>query len=231
VKPATLAEAVAQICAMQDISVGERLAAYAQAMRDLNSPFADEYDRLVERLMAGDVGADAPSVGEPMPGFLHPDSNGRFVSLEELLANGPVVVSFNRGHWCPFCRIELTALSEAYHDLRAFDAQVVSIMPERQPFTRALQERFDNRLLFLTDIDNGYALMLGLVMWVGEPIRTMMAKRNLRLDEYQGNEAWLLPLPATFVCGRDGLVKARFIDPNFRNRMDVAEIIEALRTA
>jgi peroxiredoxin len=230
VKPKTLADALAEIFALPNVGAGERLAAYAQAMRDLKSPFAEEYDRLVERLSAGNTGADAPKVGDRMPPFLLPDSTVRLVGLDELLASGPVVVSFNRGHWCPFCEIELTALADAERELTALKARVVSIMPERQAFTGALQANFEDRVLFLTDMDNTYALSLGLAMWVGEPIRGMMEALGLRLDEFQGNNCWFLPLPATFVIGRDARIKARFVDPNFRNRMDIVDILHALRS-
>lgn len=229
-KPTTLPEALAEICAM-DVPLSVRLAAYASAMRELKSPFADLYDRLVERLSSGNVGAGAPHVGELMPSFLLPDPVGRLVSLEQLLAQGALVVSFNRGHWCPFCKIELASLAEAHQDFVELDAQVVSIMPELQRFTSAVRARLGGRILILTDVDNGYALLLGLTMWVGEPVRGLMAERDLRLDTYQGNDAWLLPLPATFVIGRDGRVKARFVDPNFRNRMEIPDILRALRSA
>jgi peroxiredoxin len=226
----TLPEALAAICTM-DAPLSERLAAYAQAMRDLGSPFADEYDAMVDRLARGEVGEDAPAVGEPMPPFLLPDASGRAVSLDELCAAGPVVVSFNRGHWCSFCRIELATLAEAHADFVALGAEVVSIMPQLQHFTGAVQGRHFGRLRILTDVDNGYAMSLGLVTWVGDSLRGRMAARGLKLDEFQGNDAWFVPLPATFVVGRDGYVKARFIDPNFRHRMDVADILAALRSA
>lgn len=227
---ATLPEALAAICAM-DVSLSERLAAYVRAMRDFGSPFADEYDAMVARVARGEVGAEAPAVGEPMPPFLLPDSTGRSVSLDELIADGPVIVSFNRGHWCGFCKIELATLADAHAEFAALGAEVVSIMPELQHFTGLAQGRYGGKLRILTDIDNGYAMSLGLVTWVGDSLRNRMAAGGLKLDEFQGNEAWFVPLPATFVVRRDGRVKARFIDPNFRRRMDVADILSALRTA
>ena len=205
-KPTTLPEALAQICAT-NAPLGARLAAYARAMRDLKSPYADEYDRLVERLRAGAAGAGAPSVGEFMPPFLLPDPAGRLVGLEQLLARGPVVISFNRGHWCPFCRIELASLAEAHRDFVGLDAQVASIMPERQQFTSAVQARLGDGFRVLTDVDNGYALQLGLAMWVGDPIRALMTDRDQRLERYQGNNAWLLPR-----LGEAAIVEIRIVE-------------------
>jgi peroxiredoxin len=224
----TLAEALAEITAM-NAPLGERLAAYAEALREVESPFVEEYDRLVERIRRGLVGTDAPGPGKVMPPFLLLDSTGRLVSLDDLLADGPLVVSFNRGHWCPFCKIELGALAEVQHDFDELGARVVSIMPERQPFTAPLQASLDDRVLVLTDMDNEYALSLGLVMWVGDAVRDLMIGWGPRLDEFQGNDTWFLPLPATFVIGRDGRVRARYVDADFRTRMEIADILQALR--
>jgi peroxiredoxin len=227
-KPATLPDSLAKICAM-DAPLAARLAAYADAMRDLQSPFADEYDRIVARLKSGEAGAGAPQPGEEMPPFLLPSADGSMVSLDELRAPGPVVVSFNRGHWCPFCKIELRALAGAEREFAELGAKVVSIIPDRQPFSGSLAADLRDKILILSDIDNGYALSLGLAMWVGDPARELMLRRGLRLDEYQGNDAWFLPLPATFVVGADGRVVARFVDANFRKRMETDTILRALR--
>jgi hypothetical protein len=92
-----------------------------------------------------------------------------------------------------------------------------------------VQDRHADRLRVLTDVDNGYALSLGLVTFVDDGLRERMMARGLDLDTFQGNGGWFLPLPATFVVDRRGLVAGRFIDPDFRSRMDVADILEALR--
>ncbi|MEJ0092064.1 MAG: peroxiredoxin-like family protein [Methylocella sp.] len=224
----TLTEALAEICAT-DIPLAERLSRYAAAMRESGSPFASEYDRLVARLRAGEAGAVTPEAGDIMPPFLFPDSTGRMTSLSALLAHGPVILSFNRGHWCPFCKIELRALAEAGPQFAKFGAQVVSIMPERQSSTASIAAELLNRLTVLSDIDNGYAMSLGLVMSVGDVVRQLMAERGWSLDIFQGNDAWLLPLPATFVVGREGRILARFVDPDFRTRMAISDILTALQ--
>jgi peroxiredoxin len=223
----TLPEALAEIFAME-VPLRERLSAFAAAMQRLNSPFVAEYDQLVARLTAGEVGSEAPRPGDRMPPFLLTDPAGAMVSLESVLAEGPAVISFNRGHWCPFCALELEALATAHRSLAAMGARIVSIMPERQAYTAPLQARFGDRIVVLTDLDNAYALSLGLAMWVGDGLRAMMAERGWSLDLFHGNQAWLLPLPATFVVGRDGLVQARFVDPDFRNRMDLDAILAAV---
>ncbi len=211
--------------------LNERLTAYADALRALNFPFAEAYDDLVARLKAGEVGAMAPDVGDPMPPFSLPAHTGRLVSLDEILAPGPAVISFNRGHWCPFCKIELATIASHEDEIAARGAQLVSIIPERQQFVRRLPQEILNRFIILSDIDNAYALSLGLAMWVGRRVADLMQGHGYRLAEYQGNDGWFVPLPATFVVGADGRVLARRVDPEFRQRMEIADIIAALDKA
>lgn len=229
-KPSTLAQAFAEICKM-DAPLNERLAAYADTLRDLNFPFAEAYDDLVARMRAGGVGSVAPLVGELMPPFRLPAYPRRLVTLEEILSVGPAVISFNRGHWCPFCKIELSTIADHQDEIAAHGAQLVSILPDRQQFIRQLPEDVLRSFIVLSDVDNAYALSLGLVVWLGEKIAQLMQGRGHRLSEYQGNDGWFVPLPATFVIDTDGRVLARHVDPEFRQRMEIAEIMSALRTA
>jgi peroxiredoxin len=210
--------------------LNERLAAYADALRELNFPFAEAYDELFARLYSGDVGTTAPAVGDPMPPFMLPAHTGRLVSLEEILHLGPAVISFNRGHWCPFCKIELKTIASHQEEFAALGAQLVSILPDRQQFVHRLPADVLNNFNILTDVDNSYALSLGLVIWLGERIASLMEGHGHRLSEYQGTEGWFVPLPSTFVVGTDGRVIARQVDPEFRKRMDVDEILTALQS-
>jgi peroxiredoxin len=224
----TLSEAFADVCAMQ-APLNARLAAYASKLRELNFPFADAYDDLVSRLYSGEVGSEAPLPGERMPPFLLPDRSGSLVSLDELTSKGPVVLSFNRGHWCPFCRIQLRTISEHHQEIAQSGARVVSIIPERQRFVDELRRLTEDRIVILTDIDSGYALSLGLVVWVGETLKSLMKGRGYHLDEFHGNDGWFLPVPATFVLDQDAVILSRFVDPDFRRRMDLDEILATLK--
>ena len=212
-----------------DAPLNERLTAYANALRDLNFPFAEAYDDLVARLKAGGIGAMAPLVGEMMPPFRLPALPHRLVSLEEVLGAGPVVISFNRGHWCPFCKIELSAIADHQAEIAAHGAQLVTILPDRQQFAQQLPDTVLRSFIVLSDIDNAYALSLGLAVWLGERIGKLMQGRGHRLAEYQGNDGWFVPLPATFVVGANGRVLARHVDPEFRQRMEIDQILEALK--
>lgn len=225
-----LDEALVQ-CRDMEASLNERLACYAAAVHKANPEFAVAVDRLVARLAKSDAGSSAPMPGEPMPPFALPDENGQTISLGMLLEQGPVAVTFHRGHWCPYCRININALAHAQVEAEAHGGRIVAIMPEIQEFAREMKWESHVGFPILTDLDNGYALSLNLVIWVGAEMERMLAERGRDLPRFQGNDAWMLPIPATFVVGTDGLVKARFVDPDYRKRMDIDEMLAALRGA
>jgi peroxiredoxin len=212
-----------------DLSLQEQLRTFAAAVRRERPEFSAAVDRLVERLRQYGAGEAAPRIGDPMPPFVLPDETGRMVSLEELLDQAPVAVTFHRGHWCPYCRININALAQAHGQLSANQGQIVAIMPDRQKFVADLKLQSNVPFPILTDMDNGYALSLNLTIWVGAEIQKMMEGR-LDLPVFQGNSSWMLPIPATFVVGRDALIRARFIDPDYRNRMTIADMIAAMRS-
>jgi peroxiredoxin len=218
-------------CRDMDASLDERLAAYSDAVRRVIPSYAEAVDQLVARLSESHAGSNAPQVGEVMPPFLLPDETGRLVSLEGLLLNGPAAITFHRGHWCPWCRISLKALVEAQGRIDRAGAQVAAIIPERQKFAEAFKAEAKSPFPVLTDMDNGYALELNLAIWVGPDLERLLTSYGRAIPDYQANDCWMLPIPATFVVGRDGRVKARFLDPDFRRRATVEQLIDALQGA
>ena len=220
-----------QHCRDMDASLSERLDSLAQAVRKLSPPFADAVDRLVTRLQKSGVGETAPQVGEPLPPFHLPDEAGRIVSLDALLSKGPVAVTFHRGHWCPYCRLNTNALAQAQKEVEREGSQIVAIMPDRQQFAEEFKNESNARFPVLTDMDNGYALSLNLVFWVGMEMERMISAAGWDIPSYQGNTSWMLPIPATFVVDQDRRVKARFVDPDYRKRMAIDDLVMALRSA
>ena len=211
-----------------DVSLQEQLRAFADTVKQERPEFAAAVDRLIQRLREYGAGESAPQIGESMPPFVLPDETGQMVSLEELLNRGPVAVTFHRGHWCPYCRININALVQAHRELPASGGQIVAIMPDLQKFVAELKSESNVPFPILTDMDNGYALSLNLTIWVGAEVQKMMEGRR-DLPTFQGNSSWMLPIPATFVVGRDGLIRARFIDPDYRNRMMISDMLGAMR--
>jgi peroxiredoxin len=135
------------------------------------------------------------------------------------------VVTFHRGHWCPYCRISINTLAKAQPRI---EARMAAIVPDRQPFAAVMKTDSGVKFPILSDMDNGYAMSLNLAIWVGAEMEDYMLKIGRTLPAYQGNESWMLPIPATFVVGHDERIKARFVDPDYRKRMAVDELLAAL---
>ena len=216
-------------CRDMEGTLGEQLEAYAAAGREIFPAYSSAVDRLVARIRDNGGGDNAPRPGEVMPVFLLPDHGGRLISLPSLLANGPLAVMFFRGHWCPFCRLNVRAVIQALDRIAEAGGRIIAIMPEVQAFSRKFKEESGAPFPVLTDLDNGYALSLNLAIWLGTDIQRLLAHQDLA--SFHGNDGWVLPIPATFVVGRDGLVKARFVDPDFRRRMEIDDLLDALRCA
>ena len=210
-------------------TLGERLQAYAAAGRDIFPAYSEAVDRLVARIHENGGGENAPRPGDPMPPFILPDEIGRLVNLPSLIRRGPVVVMFFRGHWCPYCRLNVRAVIAAQDRIKALGGQIVAIMPETQKYAEQFKSESGAPFPVLTDLDNGYALSLNLAIWLGTEIQSLLS--YLDLSDFHGNDGWVLPIPATFVVGCDGLVKARFVDPDFRKRMEIDDLIAAVRSA
>jgi peroxiredoxin len=216
-------------CRDMEGTLDEQLQTYAAAGREIFPAYGEAVDRLVARVNANGGGENAPRPGEPLPAFVLPDESGRLVALPSLLEQGPLAVMFFRGHWCPYCRLDVRAVIKAYDRIRGMGAQVVAIMPETQEYAAKFKTEAGAPFPVLTDLDNGYALSLNLAIWLGVDIERLLS--YLDVAGFYGNDGWVLPIPATFVVGRDGMIKARFVDPDFRRRMAIEDLLIALKDA
>jgi peroxiredoxin len=210
-----------------DLSLQDRLRVVADAARIHKPWYADAVDEFASRLRQVQAGADAPGIGEQMPDFVLPDHEGRLVSLAEILAGGPAVIAFHRGHWCPFCRLSMIALAEIEEQLRP--AQIVAISTETQRYTRILREQTGARFPVLTDMDAAYTMSLSLAVWVDSKLAGMIAEAGWDIPVYQGGTDWVLPIPSVFVVRQDGTIAGRHIDPDYRQRMNLDELLRCVQ--
>jgi peroxiredoxin len=218
-------------CRNLEAPLDERLRAFGNEVGRLGPHFQTAVDTLVSRLAESNAGAGAPRVGEPMPAFLLPDEQGRLIRLADFLGEGPVALAFNRGYWCPYCRINIDALARAQEEVAAEHRHIAAIVPDRQRFAMWLKSDAKAPFPVLTDMDNGYAMTLGLSFYVGDELKNMMVSSGWDPSVSQGTENWMLPIPATFIVGTDGIVHARFVDPDYRTRMAIEDMLAALRSA
>ena len=218
-------------CRNLDAPLAGRLQAFSDDIGALQPEFAAVMDRLVIKLQEVGAGEEAPAPGEAMPSFLLPDQDGHLLSLEELLERGPLAIAFHRGQWCPYCRINARALADIQGEVKALGAELIAITPNVERFNAELAADARANFPVLSDMDNAYALALNLAVYVGEEKKRALEHAGVDVPRYQGSDAWTLPIPATFVVGKDGRIKARFIDPDFRRRMAVEDILAALKAA
>ncbi len=221
-------ERCAMRCRNMEAPLAVRLQAFADDVAALAPDFAEIVERMVARLRSAEVGQSAPRRGEPMPPFLLPDQDSRLVSLDSLLADGPVVVSFHRGGWCPYCRINAEALAQFAPQAAARHARIVAITPDLAEFNAELRADVKAEFPILTDLDNGYALGVNVAFKVPEEKRKAMTAAGWDISRSQASDAWVLPIPATFVIAGDGTVLDRFIDPDYRKRATHEAILAAL---
>jgi len=210
-----------------ELSLQDRLRVVADAARIHKPWYADAVDEFASRLRQVQAGADAPGIGEQMPDFVLPDHEGRLVSLAEILTGGPAVIAFHRGHWCPFCRLSMIALAEIEEQLRP--AQIVAISTETQRYTRMLREQTGARFPVLTDMDAAYTMSLSLAVWVDSKLAGMISEAGWDIPVYQGGTDWVLPIPSVFVVRQDGTIAGRHIDPDYRQRMNLDELLRCVK--
>ena len=226
----TVLEEVFVRCRDMEAPLADRLQAFANEVRRMGPQFQTTVDALVDRFMESGAGATAPKVGERMPAFVLPNEQGKLVSLEDLLDEGPVAIAFHRGYWCPYCRINIDALARAEEEIAPERRHVAAIVPDRQKFTAWLKSDARASFPVLTDIDNGYAMSLDLAIWVGDEMKAMMVSSGWDPSVSQGTDEWALPIPATFIVATDGTITARFVDPDYRMRMAIEDMLAALRS-
>ncbi|NRT56606.1 peroxiredoxin-like family protein [Sphaerotilus uruguayifluvii] len=189
----------------------------------------------VERFYAQDLQSagrfpDVLQVGDLVPLFELPDAHGRPVRLADLLARGPVVLSFYRGAWCPFCNMELRSLQRVLPELQALGASLVAISPELPDHSLPLVEREGLSFPVLTDLGNTVARQFGIVFPLeGEVRRISLEVFQVDLPRFNGDASWDLPVPATFVIAPDRSIRLAFFDPEFRHRVEPQVVVQAVR--
>jgi len=191
--------------------------------------FGKENDRLVQGLIDAGAADGALKAGDPLPDFLLPNAEGQLISSTQLLAGGPLVLSFYRGVWCPYCSEELNALAEAAPRLKAAGATVVAITPEIGGV--ALKTKRERKLQFeiLCDVDNGVAMEFGLMFRIPEDIQKSYLKFNVNMPKIYGNDGWMIPIPATYVVGPDGVIAHAYVNLDYRERCDPESLIDIVK--
>ncbi len=197
---------------------------------------ADAADTLIPEvaLTADQAADDALAVGEQAPSFTLPNADGTPTSLAEELAKGPVVLTFYRGAWCPYCNTQLQDYARRYAAIRAAGATLLAVSPQGADGTAAMGDSLVasvGTLPFpvLSDVGNRVSRRYGLVFKVDETTRERYLAVGIDLEAANEDDRWELPVPATYVIDRGATVRAAFVEADYTQRASLDEVVEAIQ--
>jgi peroxiredoxin len=206
----------------------EQTDAYQDALRAAAPPEVlealDDGATALGRRMFGTVG-----VGERAPGFTLPDAQGGVVSLDDLVGEGVVVLTFYRGSWCPYCNLQLNAYQEILDDLDAVGAHLVAVSPMTPDNSLSFAEKAGLRFTVLSDSGAQVAERYGLVFVLEGSYRELHRGLGIDLPALNGDDSWRLPTPATYVIDGEGMVRLVHVNGDYRSRFEPEALLAAVR--
>jgi len=177
---------------------------------------------------AGRVAGKALRRGQVSPRFALPSATGAIVSLEERLAYGPIIVTFYRGGWCPYCNIALRALQSRLPEIKSLGGSLIAISPEVPDQSLSTTEKLALEFDVLSDADNSVARLFGLVYRISDAARERLQAFGRDLVAHNGTDSWELPITATYVINQEGLIVFDHVDADYRERLDPATVVNAV---
>jgi len=194
---------------------------------------ADDYTKKIykeglEAVANSGITKSAKQVGDVAPDFMLKNATGASVSLKDYLAEGPVVLTWYRGGWCPYCNLTLQYLQKELPNIKATGASLLALTPELPDNSMKTAEKHALEFEVLSDVGNKVAKDYGVVFQLTEEVaKKYNAKFNL--EKYNGDTSNELPLAATYIINPDGKITYAFLDSDYRNRAEPKEILEKLK--
>ena len=187
------------------------------------------YESMVDQLGRAETARHALKVGDMMPSFVLPNAESRLVFSDDLLTEGPLVINFSRGNWCPYCRRTLEALEAALPAIKAAGGHLASLTPDTGSYLAQTKRRHGLTYEVLSDVDGAVGLQFGVLFRAPDRYRELLVSLGIDLEERHGNPSWLIPMPATFVVDQSGVIRYAFVNVDFTRRAEPDEIIDMLR--
>lgn len=206
----------------------EEIQAYQQRFRE-KAPAEKQrlMTKATEELAIAD-GAKGLAVGDQVADFTLPNASGDMITLSELLNEGPVIVTFYRGGWCPYCNLELRAYQRELNEIKNKGATVVAISPEEPDYSLSTQEKNELEFTVLSDVGNIVARQFDLVFKMPDYLIEIYKSSGLDIPGHNGDESWNLPKPATFIIQSSGEVSFADVPSDYTKRVDPLLIISKL---
>jgi peroxiredoxin len=188
-------------------------------------------ERATAALIESGQAARAIKAGDRAPGFALKDQDGNEVSSAELLRHGPLVITFYRGMWCPYCNIELQAINEVLPQIEGYGANVIAISPQTAVNSRKSVR--DNKLGFpvLSDTNGEVGAAFGLRFALPDYLVDLYKALKNDLPAFNADPSWTLPMPARYVIGQDGIVLYSEVNPDYTHRPDPVDMFPVLERA
>ncbi|HEC11818.1 MAG TPA: AhpC/TSA family protein [Acidiferrobacteraceae bacterium] len=183
-----------------------------------------------EFIMSSDFGINALGEGDQATNFKLPNAQGVTTQLSVLLKQGPVILNFYRGGWCPYCNLEFKALNDIVPQIRELGAKLVGISPELPDNSLTTVEKHQLQFEVLSDVGNQVARQYGIVMDVPAAMRPLYLQWGLDVPQANGDDTWELPIPATYVINSDGRITMAYVNKNYTERLEPSEIITILQS-
>ena len=210
-------------------SFQQELAATAQHLATVLPPAAAQtIDGGIAAVEASGQAGHVLQAGQEAPTFTLPSATAEPVALAQLLQQGPVVLVFYRGKWCPYCNVQLRAYQQLLPELVQRGATLVAVSPQTPDFTSLTAIEKELSFPVLSDMGNVVARQYGLAYKVGTEVADTLRGVGIDLSAHNGTADDELPLTATFIIGTDGRIKWSWVEANFKHRADPAEILAAL---
>lgn len=188
-------------------------------------------ERATAALFASGQAERAIHAGDRAPAFVLQDQNDRTVSSAELLAQGPLIVTFYRGVWCPYCNIELQALNELLPQFRALGANIVAISPQKPVNSRKSVRQNQLDFPVLSDVRGETGAAFGLRFALPDYLVALYQTLGNDLPAFNDDPSWTLPMPARYVIGQDGVVRYAEVNPDYTRRPEPADVLPVLERA
>lgn len=186
-------------------------------------------EKATQDLVDSGLAAKAIKSGQQAPDFALPNILQVSTRLVDLLKKGPVVLTFYRGGWCPFCNLQLKSYQEKLPEMRALGAELVAISPQLPDGTVSTVEKDALTFEVLSDVGNKVAREYGLVFKVPDEVVAIYKGFGINLEKANGDSSHELPMPGTFVIGKDGKVLLASVEADYKKRLPVERILDALK--
>tara|TARA_R110002020_G_scaffold110231_1_gene254660 strand:+ start:122 stop:760 length:639 start_codon:yes stop_codon:yes gene_type:complete len=200
-----------------------------QNRENIPSETLEVMDKATQDLIDNGLSNSALKSGDTFPSAILKNATGKEIKLDDLLTKGPVVISFYRGGWCPYCNIELKALQQALPQIKEAGANLVAITPETPDNSLTTKEKNNLSFEVLSDINNELAREAGLIFKLPKDLLNIYDNFGIDIEKHNKNADFELPMPATYVVDKNGKIIYAFVNEDYTKRADTSAILAALK--